>query len=96
MSHSPLLSLFRSALRLKHRVVMAPLTRMRSTQLGNVLNELMATYYGQRANDGGLIITEATDVSPQARGYPGAPGVHSAEQIRGWRAVTDAVHAKGA
>ena len=96
MSHSPLFEpVSLGALRLKHRVVMAPLTRMRSTQPGDVPNELMATYYGQRASEGGLIVTEATDVSPQARGYPGAPGVHSPEQIRGWRTVTDAVHAKG-
>lgn len=96
MPNSPLFEpVSLGALRLKHRVVMAPLTRMRSTRPGDVPNELMATYYGQRASDGGLIITEATDVSPQARGYPGAPGVHSPEQVAGWRAVTDAVHARG-
>lgn len=96
MSESPLFEpVSLGALRLKHRVVMAPLTRMRSTRPGDVPNELMATYYGQRASDGGLIITEATDVSPQARGYPGAPGVHSPAQIAGWRAVTDAVHGRG-
>ena len=67
------------ALPLAHRVVMAPLTRMRSTLPGNVPNAVMATYYGQRASRGGLIITEATDVSAQAAGYPGAPGVHSPE-----------------
>jgi N-ethylmaleimide reductase len=83
------------ALDLKHRVVMAPLTRLRSSQPGDVPNALNATYYGQRASEGGLIITEATDISAQARGYPGAPGIHSQEQIAGWRLVTDAVHAKG-
>ena len=80
---------------LSHRVVMAPLTRLRSRQPGDVPQALNAEYYGQRASEGGLIITEATDISPQARGYPGAPGIYSAEQIEGWRQVTDAVHAKG-
>lgn len=83
------------AIRLAHRVVMAPLTRLRSRQPGNIPHELNATYYGQRATRGGLIIAEATDISPQARGYPGAPGVYSQEQVAGWRLVTDAVHAKG-
>ena len=82
-------------LALEHRVVMAPLTRMRSRQPGDVPHALNATYYGQRASRGGLLITEATDISEQARGYPGAPGCYSAEQIAGWRLVTDAVHAKG-
>ncbi len=80
---------------LSHRIVMAPLTRLRSRQPGDVPHALNAEYYGQRASAGGLIITEATDISPQARGYPGAPGIYSAEQIEGWRLVTDAVHAKG-
>ncbi len=80
---------------LAHRVVMAPLTRLRSRQPGDVPQPLNATYYGQRATQGGLIITEATDIVEQSRGYPGAPGIYSAEQIAGWRAVTDAVHAKG-
>ena len=93
---SPLFTPVRlGALALEHRVVMPPLTRMRSRQPGDVPHALNAEYYGQRASRGGLIIAEATDVSEQARGYPGAPGVHSAEQVRGWRAVTDAVHAKG-
>lgn len=83
------------ALELKHRVVMAPLTRLRSTQPGDVPNSLMAKYYGQRASRGGLIISEATQISLQGKGYPGAPGIHSQEQIEGWRTVTDAVHAKG-
>jgi N-ethylmaleimide reductase len=83
------------ALDLKHRVVMAPLTRLRSSQPGDVPNALNASYYGQRASEGGLLITEATDISAQAHGYPGAPGIYSPEQIAGWRLVTDAVHAKG-
>ncbi|MBM0104899.1 alkene reductase [Steroidobacter sp. S1-65] len=82
-------------LSLKHRVVMAPLTRLRSRKPGDVPTALNAEYYGQRASEGGLIITEATDISPQARGYRGAPGIYSCEQIAGWRLVTDAVHAKG-
>lgn len=83
------------SLELAHRVVMAPLTRLRSAQPGDVPNAMMARYYGQRASAGGLIVTEATDVSPQAHGYPGAPGIYSSAQIDGWRAVADAVHAKG-
>ncbi|WP_457299653.1 oxidoreductase [Phyllobacterium sp. P5_D12] len=83
------------ALSLKHRIVMAPLTRLRSRQPGDVPNALNAEYYGQRASDGGLIISEATDISPTARGYPGAPGVYSDQQIAGWQLVTAAVHAKG-
>jgi N-ethylmaleimide reductase len=83
------------AVQLDHRIVMAPLTRMRSCQPGDAPWMLNAEYYGQRATQGGLIIAEATDVSAQARGYPGAPGVYSGEQVEGWRLVTDAVHAKG-
>src|SRR6201996_3677285 len=83
------------ALSLKHRIVMPPLTRLRSRQPGDVPHQLNALYYGQRATDGGLIITEATDISPTATGYAGAPGIHTAEQIAGWRLVTAAVHAKG-
>jgi N-ethylmaleimide reductase len=83
------------AIHLAHRVVMAPLTRMRSRQPGDVPQAMNALYYGQRASAGGLIITEATDITEEARGYPGAPGCYSPDQIAGWRAVTDAVHAKG-
>lgn len=79
---------------LKHRVVMAPLTRMRSSE-GNVPNELMAEYYAQRATPGGLIIAEATPVSPYGFGYAGAPGIFTQAQVDGWRKVVDAVHAKG-
>lgn len=80
------------AVELAHRVVMAPLTRLRSRQPGDVPHALNAAYYGQRASRGGLIITEATDISPQARGYPGAPGIYSSDQIAGWREVTQSVH----
>jgi N-ethylmaleimide reductase len=83
------------AIALKHRVIMAPLTRLRSHQPGDVPHALNTEYYGQRASDGGLIITEATDISADARGYPGAPGIYSPEQAAGWRAVVEAVHAKG-
>lgn len=83
------------ALDLAHRIVMAPLTRMRSRQPGDVPQAINVRYYDQRASAGGLIITEATDISEQARGYPGVPGVYSTEQIAGWRHITDAVHAKG-
>ncbi len=79
---------------LKHRVVMAPLTRMRA-QVGNVPNQYAAEYYGQRASEGGLIITEATQISPFGQGYPATPGIHSSEQINGWKEITDAVHQKG-
>lgn len=68
---------------------------MRSTPPGDVPNPLNAAYYGQRASKGGLLITEATQISLQGKGYPGAPGIHSAEQVEGWKLVTDAVHAKG-
>ena len=79
---------------LQNRIVMPPLTRARSSQPGNVPNALMAEYYAQRA-DAGLIIAEATDISADAKGYSQTPGVHSREQVAGWRLVTDAVHAKG-
>ncbi|MBT3787702.1 MAG: alkene reductase [Alphaproteobacteria bacterium] len=81
-------------LSLSHRVVMAPLTRMRATVPGNVPNEMMAQYYGQRASAGGLIIAEASQVSEDGRGAPCTPGSHSPEQIAGWKLITNAVHAK--
>jgi N-ethylmaleimide reductase len=79
-------------LQLANRVVMAPLTRNRAP--GNVPTALMATYYAQRAS-AGLLITEATAISPQAQGYSDVPGLYTAEQCHGWRAVTHAVHAAG-
>ncbi|MBY0263472.1 MAG: alkene reductase, partial [Phycisphaerales bacterium] len=82
-------------LTLAHRVVMAPLTRLRSQQPGDIPTPLNAEYYHQRASPGGLIISEATQISPQGRGYPRAPGIYTQEQIDGWRLVTSAVHAKG-
>ena len=82
------------ALELRNRVVMAPLTRCRTDNPGYVPTAMMARYYAQRAS-AGLIISEGTIVSPQARGYPFTPGIWSAEQVAGWRPVTDAVHAAG-
>ena len=78
---------------LPNRIVMAPLTRMRAGE-ENVPTELNATYYAQRAS-AGLIISEATQVSLQARGYAHSPGIHSSEQIEGWKLVTNAVHKQG-
>jgi N-ethylmaleimide reductase len=78
---------------LSNRLVMSPMTRSRALE-GNVPNPLAATYYAQRAS-AGLIVTEATQVSPQGVGYIRTPGIHSAEQVRGWRAITDAVHRAG-
>jgi N-ethylmaleimide reductase len=96
MSPDPLFTpLSLGAFHLAHRVVMAPLTRMRSRQPGDVPQPMNAEYYGQRASKGGLIITEATDICEAARGYPGAPGIYTPEQIEGWRLVADAIHAKG-
>lgn len=79
---------------LSHRVVMAPLTRMRSDP-GDIPSELMVDYYTQRTSKGGLIISEATPVSTRGNGYAGAPGIYSDTQIAGWRRVTNAVHEKG-
>ena len=77
-------------LRFKNRVVMAPLTRSRSDDQG-VPPGYAADYYAQRAG-AGLIITEATNISPQARGYPRTPGIWSEPQVAAWSRVTDAVH----
>lgn len=79
---------------LLNRVVMAPLTRMRSRQPGNVPQALNAEYYAQRSS-AGLIISEATQISPQGQGYPATPGIFSAAQTAGWRLVTEAVHQRG-
>ena len=81
------------AFALKNRTVMAPMTRSRAGA-GNVPSALAATYYAQRAT-AGLIVTEATQVSPQGVGYIATPGIHSPEQVAGWRQVTDAVHSAG-
>ncbi len=80
------------SLSLQNHLVMSPMTRNRA--IGNIPNELMAQYYGQRAS-AGLIITEGTSPSPNGLGYPRIPGVFSAAQVTGWKLVTSAVHAKG-
>ena len=77
----------------RNRIMMAPLTRNRAAE-GNVPQELNVEYYRQRAT-AGLIITEASQVSPQGVGYPSTPGIHNSKQVAGWKKVTDAVHAKG-
>ncbi|MGE5548535.1 MAG: alkene reductase [Solirubrobacterales bacterium] len=78
---------------LANRIVMAPLTRSRAGA-GDVVKPMTALYYAQRAS-AGLIISEATQISPQGKGYAWTPGIYSAEQVAAWKAVTDAVHAKG-
>ena len=94
MTQLDLFSPFRlGPLTLPNRIVMAPMTRNRAGA-SNAPTALNATYYGQRAS-AGLIIAEASQVSPQGIGYPGTPGIHSAEQIAGWKLVTEAVHAAG-
>ncbi len=80
---------------LSHRIVMAPLTRLRSEQPGDIPGSLAVEYYTQRASKGGLIISEATTVAITARGYLGAPGIYSDQQAAGWKKVVSAVHAKG-
>jgi N-ethylmaleimide reductase len=79
---------------LPHRIVMAPLTRSRARQPGNVPTPLNACYYAQRAS-AALIISEATQVSMQGQGYAWTPGVHSREQTEAWRLVTEVVHEAG-
>ncbi|MBL6752612.1 MAG: alkene reductase [Nevskia sp.] len=90
MLHSPVTL---GALRLPNRVLMAPLTRMRA-DAARVPTPMVAEYYAQRAG-AGLVIAEATSVSPRGHGYPNTPGIHTDAQQAGWNAVTDAVHAAG-
>jgi N-ethylmaleimide reductase len=80
-------------LTLQNRLVMAPMTRNRA--IGNIPNELMAQYYAQHAS-AGLVVTEGTSPSPNGLGYARIPGIFSAEQVAGWKRVTEAVHPKGA
>jgi N-ethylmaleimide reductase len=79
---------------LSNRIIMAPLTRMRAANPGHVPSELHVEYYAQRAS-AGLIIGECTEISPDAYGWADTPGLWSPEQVRGWRAVTAAVHQRG-
>lgn len=83
------------SLHLAHRVVMPPLTRMRAGREDGIPSPFAATYYGQRATPGGLIIAEASQISRQGQGYPQTPGIYTADQVAGWRQVVDAVKAKG-
>ncbi|NNJ27268.1 alkene reductase [Alienimonas chondri] len=81
-------------LQVRNRVWMAPLTRCRSLLPGHVPWELNAAYYRERAT-AGLILSEATEIAQEGRGYPGVPGIFTAEQIAGWKKVTSAVHESG-
>jgi N-ethylmaleimide reductase len=96
MTHASLFSPLQvGPYRLQHRVVMAPLTRMRAERSSFAPRDLNAEYYGQRATPGGLIIAEASPVAATGRGNPATPGIYSGQQVEGWRKVVDAVHAKG-
>ena len=87
----PLLTKYQlGSLNLKNRVIMAPLTRMRALS-GGIPGPMNATYYSQRSSMG-LLITEATKVSPQGNGYPFTPGIYNQEQVEGWKLVIEAVH----
>lgn len=81
------------AITVPNRIFMAPLTRLRSIEPGDIPTPLMGEYYRQRAGSG-LIISEATQISAQAKGYAGAPGLHSPEQIAVWKKITAGVHAE--
>lgn len=82
-----------SGLKLKNRIVMAPMTRSRAVGEGNIPNDLMAEYYAQRAS-AGLIISEGSPISPRAVGYINTPGIYTKEQTQGWKKITQAVHEK--
>src|SRR5271154_7141636 len=81
---------------LKHRVALAPLTRMRAAKPSLAPRPLNAEYYAQRATPGGLLIAEASPVTATGFGSPGVPGIYTDAQTEGWKKVVDAVHAKGA
>ncbi|GAM61472.1 2,4-dienoyl-CoA reductase [Vibrio ishigakensis] len=81
-------------LTLNNRIVMPPMTRSRASQPGDVANDMMATYYAQRAG-AGLIVSEGTQISEIGKGYAWTPGIYTTEQIAGWKKVTTAVHEKG-
>lgn len=94
MSKQPLLTKYNlSGIDLANRMVMAPMTRSRAGE-GNVPTDLMAKYYQQRSS-AGLIISEGTQISQQGIGYPWTPGIHTDEQVEGWKKVTKAVHEEG-
>ena len=93
MSTSKLFSKYNlGTIELKNRIIMAPMTRSRA--IGNIANDLMATYYGQRAG-AGLIVTEGTSPSPNGLGYSRIPGLFNEDHVKGWTKVTKAVHANG-
>src|SRR6201991_3766425 len=99
MAHLFETQLLGGPIRLSNRIAMPPMTRTRTSEGdlptdGDLPNELMATYYGQRAS-AGLIIAEATDVDQSSHGYARTPGIHSEAQMQGWRLVTDEVHCRG-
>lgn len=96
MSHFPALftPLQLGPYTLRNRIVLPPLTRSRSTQPGNIANELMAEYYQQRSS-AGFMVSEGTQIEPRGQGYAWTPGIHSTEQIAGWQKVTRAVHGAG-
>ena len=79
--------------KLKNRIVLPPLTRSRSSQPGNIPNELMAEYYSQRTG-AGFMVTEGSQIEPRGQGYAWTPGIHSKAQVEGWKKVTKAVHDK--
>jgi N-ethylmaleimide reductase len=81
-------------LTLNNRMVMAPMTRCRSLQPGNIPGPINALYYGQRAS-AGLIVTEGAQISPQGQGYPWTPGIHTDAQAKGWQKIVEATHAAG-
>lgn len=82
------------SLELNNRFLMAPMTRSRASQPGDIPNQLMAEYYGQRTS-AGIIISEATQISLQGKGYANTPGIYTKEQIEGWKLVTEQVHKQG-
>lgn len=95
MKHDALFSPIKmSGKTLKNRIVMPPLTRSRSTQPNDVPNDLMANYYGQRSS-AGFMVTEGTQIEPRGQGYAWTPGIYSAEQVEGWKKITQSVHDKG-
>lgn len=95
MKHDALFSPIKmSGKTLKNRIVMPPLTRSRSTQPNDVPNDLMANYYGQRSS-AGFMVTEGTQIEPRGQGYAWTPGIYSAEQVEGWKKITQSVHEKG-
>jgi len=94
MEQQPLLTPYQlGPIRLRNRMVMAPMTRSRSDNEGNVATTLTAEYYAQRAS-AGLLVTEGTFISPKAIGFINVPGIYTDEQVEGWKLVTAAVHAK--